>query len=152
MRDSVESTAKLCGLTDKQIATEVELFLSVQGEDRCLHALNLMGKYQGTEASKGLHAGTPLRAWRWATQKLVADMERERRFDKESQVQETAERAYQEAKEKGYNPDKETLLAQIEDLYDRGEISLQDYTWAIRGLEVVHGYVERAQSLEDVPF
>lgn len=152
MTESVESTAKACGLTVNHIATEVELFLSVNGEGATLHALNMMGKHQMAEAGRGLHAGTPLKAWRFATQKLIAKEQRQKRFDEERQIMDAAKLGYEEAKAKGYNPDKETLLAQIEDLYDKGEMSLQDYEYAMTGLKVVHGYVERAQALDDVPF
>jgi hypothetical protein len=152
MIDSVENTAKSLGLNKKQIATDVEAFLAVQGEGACLHALNIMGKYQRREADKGLYAGTAIRAWRWASSLLVANKDREVRFDAQRQEREEMEQAYYDTKEKGYHPDKETLLAQLEDQYDRGVISIQDYSWGMKGLQVVHGYVEAAQELDDVPF
>lgn len=61
--------------------------------------------------------------------------------------------AYRAARKAGYVPNRETILAQIEELYAGSKISIQEYNWGIKGLETVHGIVASAQDEpDDVPF
>ncbi|MHA2163507.1 MAG: hypothetical protein ACXABF_13885 [Candidatus Thorarchaeota archaeon] len=60
--------------------------------------------------------------------------------------------AYNETRKKGYVPDKETLLAQIEALYAEGKISEQEYEWGMNGLELVHGFVSMSEDVINAEF
>jgi hypothetical protein len=80
-----------------------------------------------------------------------AEARRQTAERKEREKRERAEQttAYNESRRKGYVPDKETLLAQIEALYADGKISEQEYEWGMKGLELVHDMVASAQDEVD---
>lgn len=85
-------------------------------------------------------------------------VEEARRQTRERKAAEEAEQTahmkeYRATIKKGYTPDKETILAQIEALYADGKISIQEYNWGMAGLDLVHGHVEAAQAeQDDLPF
>ncbi len=54
------------------------------------------------------------------------------------------------ARQKGYKPTPETLRSQLDEMYDKGEISMPEYEWGIMGLQTVFGLVEAAQE-EPIP-
>jgi hypothetical protein len=150
MTDEVKLKAQGLGMTEKKISDEVELFLSVNGENICVRALEMADANMRKIARTGLHPGTALKSWRWATRKIVADEERneiQRRLDEEKAA---SEEAYKATIQKGYVPNKETILAQLEQLYADSEISIQQYRWGVRGLDIVHGFVEAAQAEDEV--
>lgn len=154
MTDEVKLKAQQVGMSKKQIENEVEVFLGVHGESICIRALEMTDANRRKIARRGLNPGTVLKSWRWATQKIVADQDRyeiEKRLDEEKAA---SEEAYKAAIKKGYVPNRETILAQLEQQYEVGEISITQYNWGMRGLDQVHGYVETAQQLDldDVPF
>lgn len=154
MTDEVRLKAQQVGMTEKQIESEVEIFLGVNGENTCIRALEMTDAGRRKIARRGLNPGTVLKSWRWATQKIVADQDRyeiEKRLDEEKAA---SEKAYKATIEKGYVPNRETILAQLEQQYEDSEISIAEYNWGMKGLDLVHGYVETAQQLDldDVPF
>ncbi len=84
---------------------------------------------------------------------------------KEEEARERAEHmaAYNASRKKGYVPNRETILAQIEALYADSKISIQEYEWGMKGLPQVHDIVAdgikaeaeadpKAESQEDLPF
>jgi len=89
--------------------------------------------------------------------KTPQEIAKARQMAEERRAQEAEEQrlqtiAYNASRKKGYVPNKETLLAQIEALYDEGKISIQEYEWGLKGLELVHGLVQTAKELDEVPF
>ena len=153
MTESVKNTASALGLNEKQISTDIEAFLGAQGEDICLHALNIASKASEKTDKEGLHGGSAIKLWRWASRKVVADKHLAQGQQESEEERKALQDAYDETKKKGYVPNKETLLAQIEGMYDDGEISIQEYNWGMAGLSTVYGYVAAAQADDsDVPF
>jgi len=82
---------------------------------------------------------------------VIAEARRQTNVRKEYETREKAEqtKAYNASIKKGYKPDRETLLAQIEALYANGEISIQEYNHGMAGLDLVVGYVEAAAELTE---
>ena len=80
------------------------------------------------------------------TRKRKAEEEREKR---ENTI------AYNATIKKGYQPTREVLLAQIEELYADGNISVQEYERGLKGVYLVHGMIAVGVAAEDegdVPF
>lgn len=141
--------AQSIGLTKAKIESEVQIFLDAQGEDLTHRALDMADASMGKISRTGMNPGTGLRNWRWATRKVLGDIERhdiQGRLDEEKAASEVAYRA---TIKKGYTPNRETLLAQIEALYADGKISIQEYNCGMAGLDVVFGYVVAAKELTE---
>lgn len=149
MTDSIQTMASELGLTKKQINIEVKTFLEAQGEDMCFNALILMGRTIRKAQNDGVHSGPSIRSWRWATKKVLVNVEMQDYTERQQQESEQAKTASEASRKKGYMPNKETILAQLEDLIDKAEISQQEYEWGLKGLAAVHGYVEMAKDLPE---
>lgn len=149
MTDDVKLQAQALGLTDKKIDDEVELFLSVNGENTCIRALEMADANMRKIARTGMHPGTALKSWRWATRKIIGDQNRaeiQSRLDEERAAE---VEKYHASIKKGYVPNKETVLAQLEEMYSDGDISITQYNWGVKGLDRVYGHVATAQDEVD---
>jgi len=73
----------------------------------------------------------------------VAKAREQTRKRKEEEAREKREHtiAYNAGIKKGYKPNRETLLAQIEALYADSKISIQEYEWGLIGVNLVHGMI-----------
>lgn len=73
---------------------------------------------------------------------------------KEDEARENAEHtaAYNATRKKGYVPNRETILAQLEELYADSKISHQQCNWGIKGLDLVHGFVAMSEDVVDPEF
>ena len=141
--------AQALGLTKAKIESEVQIFLDAQGEDLTDRALDMADASMRKISRTGMNPGTGLRNWRWATRKVLGDIDRhtiQSRLDEEKAA---SEAAYKATIKKGYTPNRETLLAQIEALYEEGEISSRQYDSGMVGLNTVFGYVEAAKELTE---
>lgn len=155
--------AQSIGLTQQRIKNDVQVFLDVNGDDMTLRALEMADASMRKVAKTGMHSGTALKNWRWATRKIIADIQRneiQARFDEEKAA---SVAAYKATIKKGYVPNRPTILAQLEQQYADGEISIHEYNWGMAGLPNVHDIVvdgvkaeaeadPREDSQEDLPF
>lgn len=147
MNATIILKAQGIGMTQKKIDSEVQIFIEAQGDEATIRALDMADANMRKIARTGMNPGTPLKSWRWATRKIIGDIERDKiqnRLDEEKQA---SEAAYKATIAKGYQPNKETLLAQIEALYETGDISIHEYEDGIKGISLVAGYVVAAKEL-----
>jgi hypothetical protein len=83
-----------------------------------------------------------------AAEQAKARIQTHERIEREKKELSEQTIAYNASRKAGYVPTKETILAQLEELYADGKISAQQYEWGIKGLETVHGYVAAAQEVD----
>lgn len=139
-------------LSKKAIDTEVEGFVKAHDEQAAEEALALARRNMEKLMGNGLNPGTPLRNWRWATNKIVREIGQEQQREEQRAESQASKDAYFASKNSGYVPNRETILAQIEELYADGKISHQEYDWGIKGLNVVHGFVAMKEDVVDPEF
>ncbi len=139
-------------LSKKSIDTEVEGFVNAHTEEAAKAALILGRRNMEKKLASGLNPGTPLMNWRWATNKIVQEIGQEQRREEQRAETQAAKDAYLNSKNSGYIPNRETILAQLEQLYADGKISHQEYDWGIKGLNVVHGFVAMKEDVVDPEF
>ena len=137
------------GLTKQKRESEVQTFLDVHGDDTTLRALDMAEANMKKIARTGMNAGTGLKSWRWATKKIVADAERNEIQGRLDEEKKASTAAYQATIKKGYMPNQETLLAQIEGQYTDGLIAKREYEYGMIGIRLVFGYVAVAKELTE---
>jgi len=124
-------------------------FASANGDDVCLDMLKKIRKTRDDAVGNGLQPKSAISQFKELSENYVFRKSLEKERLSKDEEAEVYKQEYYAAKKKGYVPNKETLLAQIEALYDEGKISIQEYEWGLKGLELVHGLVQTAKELDE---
>jgi hypothetical protein len=127
-------------------------FAKVQGEDVCLGILHNIRKQVDARVSNGVPAKGAVTLFKELAEHHVAKKAMNAKEDAKRAERQVSHDAYYATKKKGYVPNKDTILAQLEELYADSKISIEQYNFGIKGLECVHGLVAMQEDVVDDTF